>query len=325
MDLNLILDNLRNAPILFFVLGVVAALARSPLEVPAPVTKLIGLFLLWAIGFKGGVELSRGGLGGSVVPALGVAVLLSALAPIGAFALARRRFSVHDAAALAAAYGSVSAVTFLAACATLERQGVAFGGHMVAAMALMESPAIVVAVLLRQRVLARQGAGATPIPLRSLLHDALLNGPVVLLLGSLAIGALCGERGLDAMKPLCKDAFPGILVFFLLDLGLLAGARMRQVAAHARFLVPFAIGLPLVHAAAALLASRFLALPVGDAFLLTVLAASASYIAVPAAMRLAVPESEPSIYVASALAITFPFNIVIGLPLYQQAAEWILS
>lgn len=325
MDWALVLGNLQNPPILFFALGVLATLVRSPLEIPAPVTKLIALYLLWAIGFKGGVELARGGLGGTVLPALGAGVLLAAVTPLPAFALARRRFGVHDAAALAATYGSISAVTFLTACAGLDRQGIDYGGHMVAAMALMESPAIVVAVLLRQRALARAGEHARPVPLRSLLHDALLNGPVVLLLGSLGIGALCGERGYAAMRPLCTDAFPGVLVFFLLDLGVLAGGRMRQLAEHARFLLPFATLLPLANAAAALLLARLLMLPPGDATLLAVLAASASYIAVPAAMRLSVPEAQPSIYVAAALGITFPFNVIVGLPMYQWAATWLLS
>lgn len=323
MDLSALLANFQNPPILFFALGVLAALLRSPLEIPAPVTKLLSLYLLWAIGFKGGVELARGGLGGMVLPTLGVAVVLAALAPLPVFWLARRRLAVADAAALAAAYGSISAVTFLTACAGLDRQGIAYGGHMVAAMALMESPAIVVAVLLLQR--ARSGAGgeARAVPLKALLHDALLNGPVVVLLGSLAIGAFCGEPGYKAMKPLCTDAFPGVLVFFLLDLGVLAGSRMRAMAGKARFLVPFGIGVPLVQAAVALVAAGLLGLAVGDAMLLLVLAASASYIAVPAAMRLAVPDAEASIYVGAALGITFPFNLTVGLPLYQAAATWI--
>lgn len=324
MDWTLVLGNLQNPPILFFALGVLATLIRSPLEIPQPVTKLIALYLLWAIGFKGGVELARGGLGGSVLPTLGAAVLLAVLTPLPAFAIARRRFSIHDAAALAATYGSVSAVTFLTACAGLDRQAIGYGGHMVAAMALMESPAIVVAVILRQRAL-RGGAANRAGSTGALLHDALLNGPVVLLLGSLAIGALCGETGYAAMKPLCKDLFPGVLVFFLLDLGVMAGGRMRQVAAHARFLLPFATLIPLTNAMIAMLLAWLLKLSVGDATLLAVLAASASYIAVPAAMRLAVPEAEPSNYVAAALGITFPFNILFGLPLYQAVATAVLS
>jgi hypothetical protein len=222
MDWSAALANLQNPPILFFLLGLLAPLLRCSLEIPAPVTKVIALYLLWAIGFKGGVELARGGLSYEVLATLLAAILVAAATPVWVFTLARRRFSVHDAAALAATYGSVSAVTFLTACALLDRQGIAYGGHMVAAMALMESPAIVVAVLLRQRVLGKQGVAAE-VRLGPLLHDALLNGPVLLLLGSLAIGAFTGERGYATMRPLCTDLFQGVLVFFLLDLGVMAG------------------------------------------------------------------------------------------------------
>jgi len=324
MDWSAALGNLQNPPILFFLLGLLAPLLRCPLEIPAPVTKLIALYLLWAIGFKGGVELARGGLDQQALLTLGAAMAFAAVTPIWVFAIVRRRFSVHDAAALAATYGSVSAVTFLTACALLDRQGIPYGGHMVAAMALMESPAIVVAVLLRQRMLARQGV-ATQVKLGPLLHDALLNGPVLLLMGSLVIGAVCGERGYATMRPLCTDLFQGVLVFFLLDLGVMAGGRLAQVRDRARFLLPFAILMPIAHAALGLLVARLLGLSVGDGVLLATLAASASYIAVPAAMRLAVPESEPSIYVAAALGVTFPWNIVFGLPLMQWGANLLLA
>lgn len=325
MDWAPVLANLQNPPILFFALGVLATLLRADLQIPAPVTKLLALYLLWAIGFKGGVELVRGGLGDTVLSSLGAALLLAFAIPLPAFAIARRFCSVHDAAALAATYGSVSAVTFLTACAALDRQGMPYGGHMVAAMALMESPAIIVAVLLRRRSLALVGQRAAAPKMGELLHDAIGNGPVVLLLGSLVIGALCGERGMKAMSPLCKDLFPGVLVFFLLDLGVLAGGRMRELRQRARFLVPFAVLLPLLHAALALGLAWLLRLPVGDATLLATLAASASYIAVPAAMRLSVPEAEPSLYVGAALGITFPFNILLGLPLYEAAATALLG
>lgn len=324
MDWSAALANLQNPPILFFLLGLLAPLLRCPLEIPAPVTKLLALYLLWAIGFKGGVELARGGLDHQALATLGAAMALATLTPLWVFWLVRRRFSVHDAAALAATYGSVSAVTFLTACALLDRLGIPYGGHMVAAMALMESPAIVVAVLLRQRVLARQGI-STEVRLGPLLHDALLNGPVLLLLGSLVIGAACGERGYETMRPLCTDLFQGVLVFFLLDLGVLAGSRLPQVRSHARFLVPFAILMPIAHGALGLAAAWLLGLSVGDGMLLATLAASASYIAVPAAMRLSVPESEPSIYVGAALGLTFPWNIVFGLPLLQAGATFLLA
>ncbi|MBL9076807.1 MAG: sodium-dependent bicarbonate transport family permease [Planctomycetes bacterium] len=324
MDWSAALANLQNPPILFFLLGLLAPLLRSQIEIPAPVTKLIALYLLWAIGFKGGVELARGGVSLDVAATLLVAIGFAALSPLWVFAIARRRFTVDDATALAATYGSVSAVTFLTACALLDRQGIAYGGHMVAAMALMESPAIVVAVLLRRRLLARQGVAAD-VRLGPLLHDALLNGPVLLLLGSLAIGALTGERGYATMRPLCTDLFQGVLVFFLLDLGVMAGGRITQLRSNWKFLVPFAVLLPAVHAVLGLLLARALGLGVGDGMLLATLTASASYIAVPAAMRLSVPAAEPSVYVAAALGVTFPWNIVFGLPLMQALANLLLA
>ncbi|MFY9343200.1 MAG: sodium-dependent bicarbonate transport family permease [Planctomycetota bacterium] len=324
MDWSAVVANLQNPPILFFLLGLLVPLLRCQLEIPAPVTKLIALYLLWAIGFKGGVELAKSGLDQGALATLGAAMLLAAATPLWVFAITRRRFGVHDAAALGATYGSVSAVTFLTACALLDRIDVPFGGHMVAAMALMESPAIVVAVLLRRRVLAATGE-AEPVRLGPLLHDALLNGPVLLLLGSLLIGVACGERGYERMRPLCTDLFQGVLVFFLLDLGIMAGGRLAQVGRNARFLVPFAILVPVAHAVIGLGIAWLLGLSSGDGFLLAVLAASASYIAVPAAMRLSVPEAEPSIYVAAALGITFPWNIVFGLPLIESLAKVMLS
>lgn len=324
MDLHSLLSNLQSPPILFFVLGLAAAIVRCELEIPAPATKLISLYLLWAIGFKGGVELHKSGLGSEAVTCLGLAIAFAIAVPFMAYAFARRRFAPPDAAALAATYGSVSAVTFLTACNFLNQAQVQFGGHMVAAMALMESPAIVVAVMLLRRCEPQGGGEGGVVTLRELLRDAFLNGPVVMLLGSVAVGLATGERGYAAMKPLCTDLFQGVLVFFLLDLGLLAGKRLPELREHATFLVPFGVLLPLVNAALALAASWLLAVELGDAVLLMVLAASASYIAVPAALRLAIPRARASIFVPAALAVTFPFNVVVGLPLYLNAATRVL-
>jgi uncharacterized protein len=226
-----------------------------------------------------------------------------------------------NASALCATYGSISAVTFMAACTTLESAGIKFGGHMVAAMALMESPAIVIAVLLLKRDEQKQAAAADAaeagrIPWGKLLHEAFLNGPVLLLLGSLIIGMLTGQRGYEAFKPLCTDLFNGVLVFFLLDLGLVAARRLKQLRSQGPMLIASAIFIPLINAALALLLVWSFKLGVGDGVLVVVLAASASYIAVPAAMRLVVPKAEPGIYIPMALAITFPFNIAIGIPMY---------
>lgn len=310
-------------PVLFFVLGAIAALVRSDLRVPRQVTKLLSLYLLWAIGFTGGVKIAASGFDRDAMVAVLIGIGLSATMPLAVFALLRRRLGVHDAVATAATYGSVSAVTFLTASSILEDAGISYGGHMVAVMALMESPAIVVSILLLRKA-QEQDATDTAAPRASwgtILHEAFLNGPVLLLLGSLVIGLVTRERGFEAFKPLCKDLFNGVLVFFLLDLGLLAARRLRSFLARGWSLVGYGLAIPPVAAAVALALARACGLPMGDAVLLAVLASSASYIAVPAAARIAIPRAEPSIYIGMALAVTFPFNVVVGIPLYLAAAR----
>jgi hypothetical protein len=317
-------------PVLFFFLGVVAAAVRSNLRVPPAITKLLSLYLLWAIGFRGGVELLASGFGREAMVSLALAMFLATIVPLYVFFLLRRRLDTPTAAAISATYGSISAITFMTACTVLEQRHIEFGGHMVAAMALMESPAIVIAVLLWRKAagpdaspLGPAGLGTGPAPTRAagvpwgkLLHEAFLNGPVLLLLGSLAIGLLTGERGYKAFKPLCTDLFNGVLVFFLLDLGLVAARKLRAMRGQSRFLVAFSILSPLVNAALAIVLARVGGLREGDAVLLAVLAASASYIAVPAAMRLIIPQANPGLYLPMALGMTFPFNITVGIPLY---------
>ncbi|MBL8759002.1 MAG: sodium-dependent bicarbonate transport family permease [Phycisphaerae bacterium] len=323
-------------PVLFFFLGVLAALVKSNLRIPPTITKLLSLYLLWAIGFRGGVELLASGLTRDALLGLAAAMALAILVPLYSFFLLRRRLDAPNAAAVAATYGSISAVTFMTACTWLDAENIDYGGHMVAAMALMESPAIVIAVLLLRRCTPRDAAhhpSAQHPPKGqpahanagwlSLLHEAFLNGPVLLLLGSLVVGLLTGRAGYTAFKPLCTDVFSGVLVFFLLDLGLVAARRARALKDHGFFLIAFALATPLLNAALAILIARALALPQGDAILLAVLAASASYIAVPAAMRLVIPQATPGLYIPMALAITFPFNIALGIPLYAAAVRWL--
>lgn len=325
-----------NPPVLFFVLGMVAALVRSNLRIPKAVTKLLSLYLLWAIGFTGGVKLATGGLDREAFYAIGIGVTMATLTPLVLFPILRRRVGVYDAAAVAATYGSVSAVTFLTAVTVLDAAEIPYGGYMVAVMALMESPALVVSLILLRRAERREqalGSGATPQhpsaapqppsaapqPSESwgrLLHESFLNGPVLLLLGSLAIGAITGQRGFEAFKPLCRDLFQGVLVFFLLDLGLLAARKLRTFLRRGSFFLLFGIGVALVNAAIAIVLAKLAGLSIGNATLLATLASSASYIAVPAACRLAIPKADPSTYVGLALAVTFPFNVVIGIPLY---------
>lgn len=308
---------------------------KSNLRVPRAITKLLSLYLLWSIGFRGGVELLHGGFQAHVAAGLGLAMLLAVVVPVYSFFLLRLRLTATDAAAMAATYGSISAVTFMTACTVLEQRSIQYGGHMVAAMALMESPAIVIGVLLlrlfpgepdatsgfQKRTRASDTDPRQGIPWGKLLHEAFLNGPVLLLLGSLAIGMLTGNRGYAAFKPLCTDLFNGVLVFFLLDLGLVAARRLRSLREAGWFVIGFGLLTPLLNAALAIALARIGGLHQGDSILLAVLAASASYIAVPAAMRLVIPQANPGLYIPSALAITFPFNIAIGIPLYIAAVK----
>ena len=315
MDLGLVAQNLLTPPILFFVAGVLAVLLRSDLEIPQPLPKLFSLFLLVSIGFRGGVEL-RHGLAGTAGLALGAALAMAVAVPVASFYVLRRRVPAPDAAAIAATYGSVSAVTFITATAFLDRVGIPYGGHMVAAMALMESPAIVVGVLLLR--LHAPGDGERP-RAGALLHDAFLNGSVFLLLASLAIGLATGDRGRAALAPFTDGIFVGVLTLFLLDLGIVAGRRMGDLRKAGGFLAAFAVLMPAASAAVAIGLGLLLRLPLGDALLLTVLAASASYIAVPAAMRIAIPEANPGLFLPLALGVTFPLNITVGIPVYLWA------
>jgi uncharacterized protein len=319
MTLQLLLDNLLSPPILFFALGGLAVAARSDLEVPQPIAKFLSLYLLFAIGLHGGHALAESGVTATVATALGAALVMAVVVPVYSFYVLRLRIDAANAAAIAATYGSVSAVTFVTAAAFLQRVGIEFGGHMVAAMALMEAPAIVIGVLLLRTSAAARKRGA--LPLGELVREASFNGSVVLILGSLAIGVVTGERGWEAMRPFAGDIFKGILAFFLLDMGILAARRLGDLRAGGWFLPAFAAVMPLVNAAFGVGVAYLAGLPMGDAIMFVVLCASASYIAVPAAMRLAVPEASPSLYVSMSLGITFPLNIVLGIPLYA----WIVQ
>lgn len=323
MDFNLLIGNFLNPPILFFFLGLLAVLVKSDLEIPAPIPKILSLYLLFAIGFKGGAGLAAGGFDRQIVVVLAAAIVTASLVPLYAFFVLRRRLPVADAAAIAATYGSVSAVTFITAAAFLEKLGVAYGGYMVAAMALMESPAIVVGVLLYRLRGAAAGARGETFSWRELWREAFFNGSVFLIMGSLLIGALSGEAGAKTLKPFTVDIFAGVLCFFLLDMGIVAARRLNDLRRAGVFLTAFAVILPLVNASAVIPLAYALGLSPGDAFMFTILSSSASYIAVPAAMRLSIPEANPSLYVPMALAITFPFNIVAGMPLYLAAINYL--
>ena len=324
MESSLILQNLLSPPVLFFFLGILAVLLRSDLELPAPLPKLFSLYLLLAIGFTGGVELAHSGLGPQVLSTIGAAIAMSLLVPLLSFAVLRSRFDRYNAAAIAASYGSISAVTFITAESFLTVLDLHFDGFMVAALALMESPAIVVGVLLSKlggsRTSSSENGGLTPeLPWSEVLREAFLNGSVFLLIGSLVIGmvvATASPAGVEKMEPFTVKLFYGALCFFLLDMGLVAAQKLHDLRRAGAFLISYAILAPVLHALLGLVVARVLHLPQGDALLFMVLCASASYIAVPAAMRMTVPQANPSLYIASALALTFPFNVVVGIPLY---------
>lgn len=307
--------NLLTPPVLFFLLGMAATLMRSDLEIPEGVKKGMSLYLLFAIGMHGGVELSRGGLQMTTLTPLAAGVLAGGLTPLLAFVFLRKRLTAENAAAVAATYGSISAVTFITACSFLDGQEVRYGGHMVAAMALMEAPAILVGVLLARRFGARAGSGHDA-SIREMARESVMNGPVFLLLGSLGIGILTGDAGWEAVKPFAYDPFKGVLCLFLLDMGLVAAKRLDDLQRQGTFLMAFSIAFPLVMAALGLCGAYAMGLGRGDALLFIVLCASASYIAVPAAARVAIPRANPGLYLPMALGVTFPFNIALGIPLY---------
>jgi hypothetical protein len=318
MDGSLIISNILNPPVLFFFLGMTAVLVKSDLEIPPPVPKLLSLYLLFAIGFKGGVELVKSGITQNVVLTLMAAILMACFVPVYTFFILKLRLDNYDAAAIAATYGSISAVTFITASAFLAELGIAYDGYMVAALALMESPAIIVGLILVNLFSADE---KRDVAWSEVLKEAFLNSSVFLLIGSLLIGILTGEHGWKVLEPFAQGMFYGILTFFLLDMGLVAARRIKDLQKTGIFLISFAILIPIVNAAIGLLIARLIDMPRGDALLFSVLCASASYIAVPAAMRMTVPEANPSLYVSTALAVTFPFNIIVGIPLYLYVID----
>ena len=331
------MQNLLDPAILFFVFGVLAGTIRSNLEVPEAISRFLSLYLLMALGLKGGFALSHSGLNAEVAASLGAAVLLAILIPIGGYLLLRKIVSGFDAAAIAATYGSVSAVTFLTATQYLDNQSIQYGGYMAAAMALMESPAIIFAVLVVNRIRSQARTATLPralpralpgtladaptVSVRNVLHESFTDGAQLLLLGAMIVGLISGEAGERAMQPFAVDLFKGMLSFFLLDMGLRAARSLNQASTKPPLLVAYAVLAPLVHATFALGLALLLKLPSGDGALLMTLAASASYIAVPAVLRIALPEANPSLYFGLSLGVTFPLNILFGIPLYTAAAQ----
>lgn len=319
------MNSVLDPAILFFVFGIAAGALRSNLEIPPAVSRFLSLYLLMALGLKGGFALHASGLTPEVGRSLGAALLLATAVPAVGYLLLRRFVPVFDAAALAATYGSVSAVTFITATQALESRGIDYGGHMAAAMALMESPAIVMAVLLANLARRRAGTAAQSAPLPAVLREALTDGAQLLLLGAMLVGLVTGPAGEAAMRPFAGDLFKGMLAFFLLDMGLLAARNVGQLRGRSPWLLGYAIGGPVVHAGVALALGAAIGLAPGNVMLLMVLAASASYIAVPAVIRHAIPEASPSLYFGMSLGVSFPFNILVGIPGCIAAAHWALG
>jgi hypothetical protein len=334
------MQNLLDPAILFFLLGVLAGAIKSNLEIPPAISRFLSLYLLMALGLKGGFALSHSGLTANVGISLAAAMVLAISIPLMGYWFLRRFVAGFDAAAVAATYGSVSAVTFVTAVQYLENQNIDYGGHMAAAMALMESPAIILAVVLANTLRQKQtppivslgsgvaGSSGPPnqqsVSIGKILHESFTDGAQLLLLGGMVVGMMTGDAGKAAMEPFSGDLFKGMLSFFLLDMGLMAARNLPQVKGKSPALIAYAIIGPILHASLALGLAYVLNLPAGDGALLMVLAASASYIAVPAVLRFALPEANPSLYFGLSLGITFPLNILFGIPAYVSIAQSVL-
>ena len=314
MNFNLLIENLTNPALLFFVLGVIAVYVKSDLEIPPNSSKFISLYLLFSIGFKGGQELSHETFTSEIGWSMLFGISISALIPVYTFFILKRKLNVYDAGAIAAAYGSVSAVTFVTAVSFLESQQLSLHGHMVAIMALMESPAIIVGLVLIS--LYNKEDKTTSIKIPSVIKHSLTNGSVLLILGSLVIGFLANAKQAEGIKPFTNDLFKGFLAIFLLDMGITSGRKLKAFFSFGLFPFAFAVIVPLMNGCLFALISSMVTTDVTNRFIFAVLAASASYIAVPAAMKITVPKANPGLYLPMALAVTFPINITVGMPLY---------
>lgn len=313
MNLDLLFENLTNPALLFFILGVLAVKLKSDLQIPEGSSKFISLYLLFSIGFKGGQELAHSHFTMEIVWSVLFGVFIALIIPIYSYFILRRKFNIQDSGAIAAAYGSVSAVTFVTAASFLELQNMTFSGHMVAVMALMEAPAIIVGVVLI-RMFDKENETNTS--MLSLIKHSFTNGSVLLILGSLVIGMLASDEQALGIKPFTTDLFKGFLAIFLLDMGIVSGRKLNDFIKNGWFAVLFAIAIPLFNGCIVAIASQIVTDDIGNRFILAILAASASYIAVPAAMKIAVPKANPGLFLPMALAVTFPFNITLGMPIY---------
>ncbi len=331
MDGNL-LTNLVDPPILFFFFGIFARLIKSDLEIPPALTKFFSLYMLMAIGIKGGSGLAESGVSREAVLIIISAIVMATVVPIYSYYILRMRLkNLYDAAAISATYGSVSAITFIASSEFISKLGIPHGGYMAVALVVMESPAIVMAVLLAGMVRSKLALEAKAtgsksnrsLPMKKILHEAFTDGTHLMLIASLLIGVATGMEGKKTMSPFTADIFKGMLAFFLLEMGLSVGSRLREMKEVGVFLLGFGVIMPVINSGVALAIGHFLGFAMGDAYMFMILVASASYIAVPAVVRHAIPEANPSLYFTMALAITFPFNIVFGIPLYYKMVTFV--
>lgn len=318
MNFNLLINNLTNPAFLFFLLGIVAVRLKSDLEIPANSAKFISLYLLFAIGFKGGQELSHETFTLELLGALLFGMLISFIIPCYTFYICKRFTSIENATAIAASYGSVSAVTFVTAVSYLEFQQLQWHGHMVAVMALMEFPAIIAGLLLYAHY---QKSSSENVAFKKHIQHALTNGSVLMIIGSLIIGFCSNPIQAEGIKPFTNDLFKGFLAIFLLDMGIESGKKLNTFFQNGWFPILFAIGIPLLNGALFTYVAHWITPDSANRFMFGILAASASYIAVPAAMKLAIPKANAGLYLPMALTITFPINITIGMALYYQIAQ----
>ena len=317
--------NLLSPAVLFFALGIFAALTKSDLKFPEPLYVGLTIYLLVAIGFKGGVAIAEAGLATVWLPAL-AALALGALIPLWTYPLLRfgGKLPAVDSAAIAAHYGSVSAVTFIAATNYLTAVNQPYEDYATAFLAVMESPAILVGVVLGK--LSTKTAGEGPgVSLKTAMHEAIFGRSILLLVGALVVGALSGKPGMEKVEAFFVTPFQGVLALFLLEMGMVAGRRLEDLKKVGAFLLGFGIIVPLVNGAIGVYLGKLVGLELGGATLLGVLSASASYIAAPVAIRISLPDANPTLYLTSSLAITFPFNITLGIPIYLEIARQLYS
>jgi hypothetical protein len=318
MNFSLLIENLTNPALLFFVLGILAVYLKSDLEIPNNSSKFISLYLLFAIGFKGGQELSHETLNSDIAWAMLFGIAISIVIPLYSFFILKKRLNIFNAGAIAASYGSVSAVTFVTAVSYLESHQLGLHGYMVAIMALMESPAIIVGLLLINLFNKEE---PNTINKRAVFKHSFTNGSVLLILGSLFIGFVANAKQAEGIKPFTNDLFKGFLAIFLLDMGITSGKKLKAFFSFGFFPFAFAFIIPLVNGCLFAWASSLVTDDITNRFMFAILAASASYIAVPAAMKVSVPKANPGLFLPMALAVTFPVNITIGMPLYFLIAQ----